>query len=1281
MGNRIECVTGRVTRGDNQRPVHGLLMDAWVSFNDAWDDNPTCCFKLGCDLSNRDGSFSIAVEVDKLDPACTCKNDPEIFIKVRDRDGHVIHSTRQPTQTCQRDDPFDFHIVLDARVLERHYSRPLSWTPPKEPLIPPSVIEEISEAIELLAEPGKPGHAAHLKAVVCAEPSISAFNLILRDAWETLQGDRNAAARYREILEALCGKGGQPCCDGDQGAYAEAIDRIFAEDCGTDPCRPVKIPKEAPCCERAGEPPCPCKDELIPKEKVSILLMAALHIAGGHRESAKSYLLVIINQICRFEFLGALHRAAVRALCGDAQALAHFRDLVGFMGSTCQAQDYPRPVFPARDALSCCETCLSPKLEHCLRDTYHNWCARRGYLVTEINPARACPGEKIVICGCGFGDKPGRVVFKAGGTLQQGPIVEAESWRDDQICVIVPQGAGCGLTLQLPAETVNVCDRFLEFHPTGCVEQDFEGTSPEILRFAVKDHVANECLLPGEPLRIRWKTCAADRVKIEVLNAQTGQAIATLDPADPRGKWDFTQTNFIVTTHVMVKITAQGKCHPDTAVQSITFVYQKPAKLAIDGLEITQAIQYYKAASHLTDAADRGADNSLRLVTNKTAWVRVYLRSGQDPGFDNGQVPQVDGVLTVERRVNNVWGVVATVPSQNGPVIAEDAFASYDTERGNINNTLNFIVPANIMTGLLRFRAKVSSPFVKCGDGQDSTTRLVNVNLRQTLNAAFIAIGYNGPNATNTGNLNLPAPSLAQCQAETSWAMTTYPVSGVPNVRIAGTFITNTPLNDPRSCPGCCSPNWQPLLQQVAILVAADQAANPGNWVYYGIINGGIPVNVPGCNGWGATGGLAGRPVTYAHEIGHQFGLPHARCGNVGGGNAAYPVYEPYDLPADPPSTTTWTMASIGEYGLDINNGNIANPNDAEDFMSYCGPRWISLYTHQFLVNAPGLVPQVIPTGDGSGEVRAISDAETNEFAHDSKSVAPFVHILGVIDEQGAVNVSSVARIETRYLVGDGRQTDYFAQLLDDDGRILAQDVLYAYEDEGGRSGCDQSPHPDCKGGRRVLFKAMLRDSGPGAVLRIVKCDETRWERKRPSKPPSLSKVRAALDKDNQLKLSWALKCESEYGEDVWVRWSNDNGKRWHALSVGLSGGSATMMLDQLPGGDISFQVLAHDGFFTVSESSNVVTIAPRPPVVSILYPSETHRVYADKLVHLWGVVTSRSDDVVDDERCVWYIDGKEVGKGCDIWVETPGAGKHEARLVVSDKYGEASATATITVR
>ena len=40
-------------------------------------------------------------------------------------------------------------------------------------------------------------------------------------------------------------------------------------------------------------------------------------------------------------------------------------------------------------------------------------------------------------------------------------------------------------------------------------------------------------------------------------------------------------------------------------------------RLFLTGVEVTQAIQHSGAAEHLTDAADRGADNSLRLATHE----------------------------------------------------------------------------------------------------------------------------------------------------------------------------------------------------------------------------------------------------------------------------------------------------------------------------------------------------------------------------------------------------------------------------------------------------------------------------------------------------------------------------------------------------------------------------------------------------------------------------------------------------------------------------------------
>ena len=245
------------------------------------------------------------------------------------------------------------------------------------------------------------------------------------------------------------------------------------------------------------------------------------------------------------------------------------------------------------------------------------------------------------------------------------------------------------------------------------------------------------------------------------------------------------------------------------------------------------------------------------------------------------------GTLTVERRVGGVWNIVASIPSQNGPVNAQASFVSYDAERGNIDTSLNFIVPASIMTGLLRFTVDVASPFAHCPGNTASGQTQVDVNLTQTLNAAFITIGYNGPDNANTTTLNLPAPALAQCQTETSWAMTTYPLSGTPNVRLAGTFVTATPLNDPRSCLAaarrtgsrCCSRS-PPSSRSIRPGIPARRASS-------GIVNSGIPVELHWVQWLGSYRWACGTADHLRARNRPSIRPAHARCGNAGNGNAA----------------------------------------------------------------------------------------------------------------------------------------------------------------------------------------------------------------------------------------------------------------------------------------------------------------------------------------------------------------------------------------------------------
>ena len=95
----------------------------------------------------------------------------------------------------------------------------------------------------------------------------------------------------------------------------------------------------------------------------------------------------------------------------------------------------------------------------------------------------------------------------------------------------------------------------------------------------------------------------------------------------------------------------------------------------VSGIEVTQGIQYYRADRHLTNADDRGPDNSVRLAAQKPAWVRVYVRSGI-----LGADQDLTGDLVVERRtgiLDTQWTAIATIdPQPPGSVTSTAAWTS-----------------------------------------------------------------------------------------------------------------------------------------------------------------------------------------------------------------------------------------------------------------------------------------------------------------------------------------------------------------------------------------------------------------------------------------------------------------------------------------------------------------------------------------------------------------------------------------------------------------------------
>ena len=105
------------------------------------------------------------------------------------------------------------------------------------------------------------------------------------------------------------------------------------------------------------------------------------------------------------------------------------------------------------------------------------------------------------------------------------------------------------------------------------------------------------------------------------------------------------------------------------------------------------------------------------------------------------------------------------------------------------------------------------------------------------------------------------------------------------------------------------------------------RASEGGTGYYYGVaasVSGFVRgwAELPG---WVSMGGAS--PTTLAHEIGHNFSLQHAPCGNPDYVNRAFP----------------YTDGSIGVWGYDFRDGSVVPPGHSTDIMTYCyALPWIS---------------------------------------------------------------------------------------------------------------------------------------------------------------------------------------------------------------------------------------------------------------------------------------------------------------------------------------------------
>lgn len=653
---------------------------------------------------------------------------------------------------------------------------------------------------------------------------------------------------------------------------------------------------------------------------------------------------------------------------------------------------------------------------------------------------------------------------------------------------------------------------------------------------------------------------------------------------------------------------------------------------AITGIEVTQAVQYYDSSAHLTDPADRGRDNAATLVAYKPAVVRVYVR----PSFGDDVGDPVSGTLLVER--GKFFGPYRTIgtysPVWSNTVTPQDD--RYADERGSLWRSLNFRIPAPDFVGSMRLTVTL--------DTGETRTLSVTAALIQTLRVRVIPVHYQGPNTstpapgTTVTQLDLAAPSLADAQTTAAMAFRAMPVQQTGSFAIASTMNWFLPLDDTRNGAGGCSDNWDALLWWMGLI--RDNDGNRPDVVYYGLLPSGVPVAVPGCGGDGLGAGTVGDLMTFVHEIGHGYGFQHTPSGPTGTPDPNYPVYEPY------PS------ASIGEYGMDIQTGQVYSPASSTDYMSYGPTPWMSLYQHNRLITHDRLAPTWIHDKSPFHDVPIEYDPHDLWWPNPpwkmedlvTHELRPMISVRGFVDEHSVVRVDSVARV-TASATMHGPATSWSIQLASASEEIASRGQLTRVESHGSKNcGCAPGGHEENPNRLPFAFHAMIPDTEPGAALRIT--DPTgngSWERVAPDHPAYFESTRAVVEGES-LRFGWSF-MQGVVVTDVWAQWSQDRGETWHGLAIGLSDG-ADLSLNGLPAGGVLVRLLAHDGFSTAYSDPIEIEVPERSPEVAILYPADGDTVLAGTAIEALGNAIDQAGAPIADERLEWLLDGERVSRG-----------------------------------
>jgi hypothetical protein len=698
--------------------------------------------------------------------------------------------------------------------------------------------------------------------------------------------------------------------------------------------------------------------------------------------------------------------------------------------------------------------------------------------------------------------------------------------------------------------------------------------------------------------------------------------------------------------------------------------------LSIHGIEITQGIQCFDSSNGLSGCGD----NSLPVIARKNSAARIYLKYG-------GLVGSASNIpVRLYIRPNGGFWYTAYTTGKAASTLDQSA---NDDARVYFN---------------VNFTNDVAVDFYAVVDPDDTISESDETNNRFPAGAGnYITLNFQKRDSMKIvgQRLRYHPPGYSGSQYAGGWAvnggaanwfeqMLPIRTNGINYQIKSGYLDWTTSLSSGSGQHALIEHlNQQWILHNAfAWFFGANQftgADHVYGWAPNDGYSGGhadMPV-YPHAGGLGVVGIGTDRPGTstdnpgggaliLGHELVHDYDIFHTNTGGDDCGSN------------DGSSNFPYSTSSIQEFGFNPITGQIYDPADTHDLMSYCpagGSKqgWIAPFTwNQMFNNLQNTVSKTAYQPENTADIpyRLRTTAEDQALVVHATIFNPdhedYAGTPGALGDLHRID-GNIA-----YTLPDG---NYAVELRDGDGNTLhREDFAVSFESEydahGGVPHADEPPFPPDPTLRADLSFIVPWMAGTDSVV-LLEGNMVLEQRPLSATAPEVTitdPVEAVTwEAGSTPTLSWTGTDADGDPLSYTVLYSSNAGADWQIMATGYPSTTLEIDVDALAGtNDGRFRVVATDGINTgYDESPAPIEIANKPPIPTIMEPQARHFVHPGDLVVLAGSATDLEDGTLDETALEWSSDVQgNLGKGASLPLNTLERGPHIITLTARDSYG-----------